>query len=482
MLEQLERSSFPNMGTPGTLVHLERTWEINTLHITAAALTRLWQEQGFPGTPLLFRMKGEEKLYHPALLEKAIERGSKRKQAKKGQLCRWERLPAPPSAGEIGATPIYDGLYDSSFMRASIYDRHTIAGPLLDGWFAYHFEEWSALAVRLATPDKEEAIGIVILPQGRQDDWLAFQVELRHAYYGVLRRRRKKHIDVLGTPQDGNRITIEDEIRQATFDQVILPPELIARVVGQCTIFQPKILGCYEALRIPRLRKVLLIGPPGTGKTTLVKALASEHVKNGGYAVYVFADESNGERSWNRLRRALESAVSSGLPTLVVVEDLENFVSPKDGNMQPILNALDGVATPDNPAGTLLLATTNAPERIDKRITQRPGRIDVMIEIGAIKDETLAIRFLERFLHTAYNPQEHNPIARRMIGQVGSHVREVCILASIHAVENERGHVTLADLAWAHDALLAGRRAAADLETCEPPAAKQQMGLGFGSK
>lgn len=481
MLQLFEQLT-PEIEAPGAVPHVERTWEMSSLHIAAAALVRLWEERELAGTPMLFRTKGEEKPYHPALLEKAIERGSKRKRLKKGQLCRWERLSAPSSAGEIGATPLHDSLYESDLLgEACLYDHHTVAGPFLDGWFAYYFDGWTALAVRLAAPDKDDAIGIIIVPEGRQDDWLAFQVELRQASYGVLRRKRKNHIDVLGSPGDGSRLNVESDIRKATFEQVILPQEVIDRVTGQQTIFQPEILARYQALRIPRLRKVLLIGPPGTGKTTLVKVLAAEHVKRGGYVAYVFADEGNGS-SWNRLRHALESAVSSGLPTLVVVEDLENFVSPNNENMQPILNALDGVTTPDNPAGTLLLATTNAPERIDRRITQRPGRIDVMIEIGAIKDESLAIRFLERFLHTAYNSKEHNPIARRMIGQVGSHVREVCILAAIHAVEDARDHVTFADLTFAHDALLAGRQAAADLDTCEPPEAKERAGLGFGGK
>jgi SpoVK/Ycf46/Vps4 family AAA+-type ATPase len=474
----LDRVALPDIGEENA-ASLTRNWMLDPAQIAASAVLRLWQEQGYAGKPLLFHIESEPKLQHPALLDKVIMRASRRKRILAEHLQSWELLEAPAYAGEIGALPLHVGIYDKSLLgKASIYDKKTVPGPLVCGWFAYHFSGWDALAVFTGMKNNDESIGFIIVPEDRLDAWLAFQIELRRAQYGVLKRTRKARIDILGSPEDGQS-DIREEIQRTTFDQVILEQELIDKVLAQRSIFQPNILARYASLRVPRMRKVLLIGPPGTGKTTLTKALAAEHARNGGYVVYVFADDDE-RRAWRRFQHALETAAHSNLPTLIIVEDLENFVSDEK-NMQTVLNTLDGVATPDNPAGTLLLATTNAPERIDKRITQRPGRIDMLLEVPAIKNEALAVRFFQHFLGASYIPSEHDPVAKRVVNQVGSHVREVCILAAIHAVESEHDAISRADVEWAHDTILSGRTAAEKLETCDSTP-KANANLGFGKK
>jgi SpoVK/Ycf46/Vps4 family AAA+-type ATPase len=54
------------------------------------------------------------------------------------------------------------------------------------------------------------------------------------------------------------------------------------------------------------------------------------------------------------------------------------------------LGFLDGANTPRNPAGTYLIATTNYPRRIDKRVLKRPGRIDRVIAVGALRSRAAA--------------------------------------------------------------------------------------------
>lgn len=173
-------------------------------------------------------------------------------------------------------------------------------------------------------------------------------------------------------------------------------------------------------------------------------------------------------------------AAESRLPALVLVEDFELFIS-NPTELQLVLNTLDGVATPDNPAGTLLLATSNDPEKIDLRIRDRPGRIDVLIEIGLVEDLELARRFLRHFLGNAYNAQEHDGVADLLLKQPGSHFREVCIAGSMRALDQGRGEILAEDLLWAHDMIMTGRALAAESERFLP-APSRKKGNYFGKR
>ena len=119
----------------------------------------------------------------------------------------------------------------------------------------------------------------------------------------------------------------------------------------------------YKSLELPRLRTSLLIGSAGTGKTTLLKVEGASHAKQGGYVSYICPPpNSRNSNAWQQLTNALQLAAESKIPALILVEDFEIFVSSAS-DLQNVLDILDGVGTPDNPAGTLSSATSNEPEK-----------------------------------------------------------------------------------------------------------------------
>jgi ATP-dependent 26S proteasome regulatory subunit len=160
------------------------------------------------------------------------------------------------------------------------------------------------------------------------------------------------------------------------------------------------------------------------------------------------------------------------------VEDFEMFIaSPPE--LQQALNMLDGVATPDNPAGTLLLATSNEPEKIDQRIRDRTGRIDVLIDIGLVEDIELGRRMLAHFLGDLYREEEHAPVVSNLLKHPGSHFREVCLAAIMRTLQDGRTDVTGEDLLWAHEAILVGQASAEESERFTPTTTRKR-GSYFG--
>ncbi len=481
-LNSTERESIPLLDTESESVNggVARHMPAQRREIAAQALKELWQELKFDGNPLIFVSPVQRKVqleHHPLLLDQLVANGKQRKKTPFGQLKSWELLSAPSYAQGIAATEEVGTLLKADMLRpADIGERGTIpAAPY--SWIGYTFnDDWRALSVYFYDSDNNDSLAFTAIPNGRQDEWLAFLKLLDDLYVSAWRGTRRGYIEIIGGSDE-----LAEVMRKASFEDVVLNTETLEHVAAQRRIFDKEILSRYESLRVPRLRKVLLIGPSGTGKTTLLKAEGAYHAKQGGLVFYVCPPPYNRNTSaWQQLTKVLHMAAESQLPTLILVEDFEVFVS-NPPELQQVLDTLDGVATPDNPAGTLLLATSNDPEKIDQRIRDRAGRIDALIEIGLVEDTDLAIRFLKHFLGSAYREEEHAAIASQLLKQPGSHFREVCIAATMRALEKGRSEVTGEDLQWAHETILTGQAIAAEVERFTPPPTHKRGGY-FGRK
>ncbi len=155
-------------------------------------------------------------------------------------------------------------------------------------------------------------------------------------------------------------------IADSSFDDLVLASDLKERIIEDFTSF----LGArteYERYGVPHKRGVLLVGPPGNGKTHCLRALIKLLAVPCIYVTSLKHKYSTEDESIDMVfRRAKEIT-----PCVLVFEDLDAMIHDK--NRSFFLNKLDGLATA---SGLVTLATTNHPDRLDPAIVERPSRFD----------------------------------------------------------------------------------------------------------
>jgi len=155
-------------------------------------------------------------------------------------------------------------------------------------------------------------------------------------------------------------------IKGATFDNLILREGLKEGLREDLEQFFAT-RDTYETYKIPWKRGILLVGPPGNGKTHAVKAIINTIGQPCLYVKSVRAEHSTDE---DNIRAVFERARKTA-PCILVLEDLDSLLTPQ--NRSFFLNELDGFAAN---IGIVTLATTNHPERLDPSILDRPSRFD----------------------------------------------------------------------------------------------------------
>ena len=192
-------------------------------------------------------------------------------------------------------------------------------------------------------------------------------------------------------------------IKNATFDNLILQGTLKEEILSDLQhFFSTSTL--YQHYHLPWKRGILFIGTPGNGKTHTVKALINALNRP---CLYVKSFKSRGVNDDRNIGLVFARARKAA-PCLIVLEDLDSLLT--DENRSFFLNELDGFATND---GTVILATTNHPERLDPAILERPSRFDrkYHFNLPTLAERTDYMRLWSASLHDQVRISEQTIVA-----------------------------------------------------------------------
>ena len=289
--------------------------------------------------------------------------------------------------------------------------------------------------------DLQDLTAIALIPEDKLDSWANFEMICGKAVRPRIRRRRDVYI--IG----GTEAFFEPNVE---WEDVVLEPDLKSAIMDDIEAFFSDGVDIYRELKLTPFRKLLLAGIPGTGKTMLCAALAKHALDERRIVVYVSGSDRDGA-TFEKMQRAFQAVASSSLPTLLIVEEIDAYLRGDD--KARILNVLDGIESPNNSKGTLMIATTNYPEAIDDRVFKRPGRLDRIFVVPTIQNEDIAHQMLKHYMADQWI-EDHAEITPKLLKQPGAFVREVALHARMLAAHERKTNVTVEMLHSSVDSLL----------------------------
>jgi hypothetical protein len=208
--------------------------------------------------------------------------------------------------------------------------------------------------------------------------------------------------------------------------------------------------GAYEELGIPWKRGVLLLGPPGNGKTQAIRAMINRVGKT---AICVRSFTPNRGTIHGAIMNVFQRAREIA-PCMLILEDLDSLVDAK--NRSIFLNEMDGLAQNE---GILTIATTNHPTKLDPAMLNRPSRFDRKINF-TLPDKAMRLEFLrsasDRFSkHCRLSEEDIEQVASRSAGFSFAYLKELCLSGQVAWMRERKPGALGAQMLEIVDALLA---------------------------
>lgn len=220
--------------------------------------------------------------------------------------------------------------------------------------------------------------------------------------------------------------------------------------------------GKYQEIGASMPKGILLVGPPGTGKTMLAKAVAGEanvpfFSISGSEFVEMFVG-MGASKVRDLFKQAKEKA-----PCIVFIDEIDAIGKKRDGQiggndereqtLNQLLTEMDGF---EGNNGVIILAATNRPESLDPALT-RPGRFDrrVPVELPDLKGREEILRVHAKKIKVAEDV-DFEKIARMASGASGAELANIINEAALRAVRDGRAFANQADLEESIEVVIAG--------------------------
>lgn len=177
----------------------------------------------------------------------------------------------------------------------------------------------------------------------------------------------------------------------------------------------------YEKYKFIHKRGILMFGEPGCGKSGIIQMVSKNIIEKGGIVINI-KDEDDVERFSSFIPSFRE--IEPNRPLIVILEDIDSIAGEHSYSVSRLLNILDGVKQIEN---VVYIATTNYPEKLQERITNRPSRFDRRYKVE-LPNEDIRRCFIENKL--SKDDLEKIDIEewlKRTEGMSLSHLKEVVI-------------------------------------------------------